>query len=142
MLEPLTELFSVMPVFMWVIGVGYCLAVAGVAAGLIMRGWDDLWAIVIAIGLLICLIGALAGLYATKYPLGGQNIGRLFYFLNAESILSSVFSFPITNAISTGSGDFCLPDRATRNGQYTNPLSPVFSLKLSSTFLNLSFPSS
>src|SRR3989344_1720071 len=88
MLEPLTELFSVMPVFMWVIGVGYCLAVAGVAAGLIMRGWGELWAILVSIGLVICLIGALAGLYATKYPLGGQN---------AVSILSSVFSFPITN---------------------------------------------
>src|SRR3989344_1581613 len=130
------------PVFLWVMVAGTVIAFAGLVVGTCRSQWHDVAITMMAVGIAIVLVGIVAGIYATRYPLGGQNIGRLFYFLNAESILSSVFSFPITNAISTGSGDFCLPDRATRNGQYTNPLSPVFSLKLSSTFLNLSFPSS
>src|SRR3989344_4753255 len=132
----------VLPMFAWVMIVGVIIAFVGLLVGTWRQHWGAMAVAMLVAGVTLELVGAMVGLYETKYPLGGQNIGRLFYFLNAESILSSVFSFPITNAISTGSGDFCLPDRATRNGQYTNPLSPVFSLKLSSTFLNLSFPSS
>ncbi|KKT50280.1 MAG: hypothetical protein UW43_C0009G0011 [Candidatus Yanofskybacteria bacterium GW2011_GWA1_44_21] len=132
----------VLPMFAWVMIVGVIIAFVGLLVGTWRQQWGDMAFAMMVVGVALVLVGAMVGFYETKYPLGGQNIGRLFYFLNAESILSSVFSFPITNAISTGSGDFCLPDRATRNGQYTNPLSPVFSLKLSSTFLNLSFPSS
>src|SRR3989344_2396696 len=127
----------VLPMFAWVMIVGVIIAFVGLLVGTWRQQWGDMAFAMMVVGVALVLVGAMVGFYETKYPLGGQNIGRLFYFLNAESILSSVFSFPITNAISTGSGDFCLPDRATaaqRQKKNPTPPPPPFFLKNLSLF--------